>query len=140
MSGSFPNTYGAASGAGREAFTAQERVLYHQIHPLKLATDWGTGFLAAWIFWHHRLMPGLAIGLIPSVIASAVVIQYADLARLKHSAFGRYVAIHMNHAMEGVRLAGVAIFWIGAWTHHGWLMPLGIAVVIAGWSRGLVRR
>jgi hypothetical protein len=32
-----------------------ERVLYHQIHPLKLLTDVSTAFIATALLWNHRL-------------------------------------------------------------------------------------
>ena len=71
--------------------TLNERALYHQIHPLKLATDWGTAFGAAFLFWQHR--PGFAplLGFIPSVVVSIVLITWIDLERYRDSSFGRYV-------------------------------------------------
>jgi hypothetical protein len=136
------------------ALTRQERILYHQVHPLKLITDWGMAMLAAWLLWQHRLVLGLATGFIPSAVVTIPLTQFADLDRLKHTALGRYVAVHnggtgrasrhfsitrgsMTHAMEATRLAGLVIFWVGAWARQLWLLPVGVAVVLAGWVHGV---
>jgi len=44
--------------------TLQEKVLYHQIHPLKLITDWGTGLAALYLFWQHALFGALLLALV----------------------------------------------------------------------------
>ena len=93
--------------------------------------------LAAWLLWHHRLVLGLATGFIPSAVVTILLMQFADLDRLKHSALGRYVAVYMTHAMEAARLAGLGIFWVGAWARQLWLLPVGVAVALAGWLRGV---
>ncbi len=120
--------------------TFRERVLYHQIHPLKPATDWATAFIAAWFFWRHDLMLGLVVGLVPPIVVTALLMRFANLAYLKETALGRYVALHMNRAMEAVRVTGLVIFWVGAWARQLWMLPVGVAVVLAGWMRGLRRR
>lgn len=51
--------------------TRQERYLYHQIHPLKLATDWGSAFVSLYFFWRHDLLIGPLILFVPSAIAIA---------------------------------------------------------------------
>lgn len=32
----------------------RERRLYHQIHPLKLGIDWGTGAVSLYLLWQRR--------------------------------------------------------------------------------------
>jgi hypothetical protein len=66
-----------------------DKALYHQIHPAKLLTDWATAFVAAYLLWEHALVAGLIVGFIPSVVASALVIRFADLERLKASGIRR---------------------------------------------------
>jgi hypothetical protein len=66
-----------------EALTLKERILYHQIHPSKLATDWSSGVMAALLFWQHRQALGLLVGLAPSVVVSPFLIQFADLGQWK---------------------------------------------------------
>jgi hypothetical protein len=60
----------------------------------------------------------------------------ANLERQRNSAFGRYVALYMTHAVEGVRLAGFVIMGIGAWNRSVLAIVLGVAVVVLGWLRG----
>ena len=40
----------------------QEKILYHQIHPLKLATDIGVTPLALYFLWEHRVLPAVLVG------------------------------------------------------------------------------
>jgi hypothetical protein len=58
---------------------ARAKVLYHQIHPAKLLTDWVTALLACALLWQHRLVPGLVIGLIPPVLATSALLHWASL-------------------------------------------------------------
>jgi hypothetical protein len=114
----------------------REKTLYHQIHPLKLVTDFGTAFVAAFLLWRHRLLAAALVGLVPSVLVSTLLLRFAPLDRLKESPFGRYVARYMTRTMELVRFAGVAIFWGGAWVHRPIVMAVGFLLIVAVWSRG----
>jgi len=38
----------------RAAMETREKVLYHQIHPAKLLTDWGTLPIALYLLWQRR--------------------------------------------------------------------------------------
>jgi hypothetical protein len=40
--------------------------------------------------------------------------------------------------MEGVRLGGAGVMMLGAWQRRGWLLPIGLLIIFAGWLRGLV--
>jgi hypothetical protein len=114
----------------------REKTLYHQIHPAKLATDWVTAFIAAYLLWRHDLIPALLIGFVPSIIATVLVVRFADLERLKASSFGAYVGRYMTRAMEVVRSAGAIVFWLGAWFRKPEIMVAGILVILAAWARG----
>jgi hypothetical protein len=118
--------------------TREEKILYHQIHPLKLFTDWTAGFAALPLLRRHRLRAALLVTLVPSILSSILVIRYADLEPYKRSAFGRYVERYMTREMQGVRLAGYLIMSLGAWYRRPWSMPLGLLVVLFGWSRGVL--
>ena len=76
--------------------TREEKLLYHQIHPLKLLADWTAGFVALPLLWRHRLRAALL------------------------ASFGRY----MTREMQGVRLAGYLIMSLGAWHRRLWPVPL----------------
>lgn len=45
--------------------TLQEKILYHQIHPIKLLTDWAAGFVLLYFFWERQLLAGLLVALVP---------------------------------------------------------------------------
>jgi hypothetical protein len=116
----------------------RERILYHQVHPLKLATDWLTAAAAAALLWRHRLAWALAVGFAPAILASAVLIRSADLTACKQSRLGCYVGRFMTRKVELCRFAGLAIFWTGAWRHHVPLLTLGVVAILACWASGLV--
>jgi len=116
----------------------QEKALYHQIHPVKLLMDWGTTPPALYFLWRRRLLPGLLIAVGPPILASFLLMRYADLEGLKASAAGRYMGRYMTPAMQALRLAGAVVMMLGAWWRQPWLWPLGLLLVLFGWGRGLL--
>jgi hypothetical protein len=117
-----------------------DRVLYHQIHPLKLFTDVFTAFAAAVLLWRHQLGAALALGFLPSIAVSAALIRWADLERYRASAFGRYVGGFMTRRVELARFAGLVPFWFGAWRRSPIAMGAGIIWIIGCWFWGVLRR
>jgi hypothetical protein len=117
-----------------------EKVLYNQIHPVKLFTDWFTTFISFVLVWFQKLSAGLIVAFVPTLIVRLILIRFADLERYKASLFGRYVARYMTRAAQAVRLTGYALAAIGAWTHFLPLVPIGIAVILVGWGWGLLFR
>ena len=83
--------------------------------PLKLGTDIVSAIVSLRFFWQHLLILGMAIHLLPPIVASVVVIRWLPLERQRDSAFGHYLAAHMSHAVEAVRLAGGIVMVVGAW-------------------------
>jgi len=114
--------------------TREEKVLYHQIHPLKLLTDWTASFAALPLLWRHRLRAALLVTFVPSIL----IIRYVELEPYRRSAFGGYVERYMTREMQGVRLAGCLIMSLGAWYRKPWSVPLGVLVVLFGWSCGIL--
>jgi len=119
--------------------TVEERLLYHQIHPLKLLTDLGVTPCALLLLRQHRLAIGLAVSFLPPVVASAVILRYAELEPYERSRVGRYVRRHMTPAMQALRLAGAVVMMLGAWYRRPWLLPAGLCIILFGWLRGLLR-
>lgn len=103
----------------------REKQLYHQIHPIKLMTDWITGTIALYLLWHQQLLIALCVMFIPSVIVSVIIIKYINLKKLKDSTFGMYIRVSMTKSMELVRFVGFAIAIFGAWYHMAWLIVSG---------------
>jgi hypothetical protein len=120
------------------AVTPKEKHLYHQIHPAKLLTDWCAGVIALYLLWRHDLTTALVVMLIPPPVASWLVMRSANLEPYRQSPFGRYVARYMTHAMEAVRLAGMVVMALGAWSRSLSIIVLGAAVVLFGWLRGVL--
>ena len=66
----------------------RERKLYHQIHPLKLATDIGVTPISLYFLWEHRILQAIFVGFVPPVIVSvAMMIWPPDLETLKKARF-----------------------------------------------------
>jgi hypothetical protein len=118
--------------------TAQEKALYHQIHPLKLLTDVGATPISLVLFWQHQLLAALLVTFVPSILVSAALMRWANLEGLKQSTFGRYIAASMTRPMQALRLAGFFVMAIGAWLHVWPLLPLGLLIVVFAWLRGLL--
>jgi hypothetical protein len=116
--------------------TRAERLLYHQVHPLKLLVDITTSFASSWLLWEHRWFLAAPVALLPSMAVSAVLVTHADLDRFAEAPIGRWVARHMTPAATAVRIAGQLVMWVGAAAHAAWLLPTGFAIVVFGWVRG----
>ena len=119
--------------------TNADKILYHQIHPLKLGTDIAAAVVSLYFFWKHQLLLALALHILPPVAASVLVISFADLAREQRSPFGRYVGRMMTRTVEAIRLAGDIITVLGAWYHSYAVIALGLVVIIGAWLSGKAR-
>lgn len=114
------------------------KILYHQIHPLKLTVDWVTAFASLWFFWRHDWVPALFILFVPSVIVTLILVSYANLDRLRQSAFGRYIGVYMTPLMQLTRFAGMFIMVLGAWYHSVLGIVAGLVVILLAWFRGVL--
>ncbi|HUZ00995.1 MAG TPA: hypothetical protein VMU89_11635 [Thermomicrobiaceae bacterium] len=114
----------------------RERLLYHQIHPLKLAIDCSSGTLSYCLLWQHRLRPALAVQMLPAPLVSLALVRWADLKPYRESRFGRYVGRHMTPGMQAVRLIGNIVISVAAWYRRPWLLVAGVLVVLFGWGKG----
>ena len=117
-----------------------EKVLYHQIHPTKLAADVTGSFISTYLLWQRRFGPAMLTAFVPAILASVLVLRFADLEWLKQSPFGHYIRQFMNRRIEAWRFAGQIVMWLGAWYHQFWLIPVGLAAVIAAWMSGRWRK
>jgi hypothetical protein len=117
-----------------------EKVLYHQIHPAKLAADVGASLVSTYLMWRHKCVAALLSAFVPSTIASVLVIRYADLEKRKGSSFGRYIGGYMNRRVEAWRFFGQVVIWVGAWHRVGKLIPIGWAIVVGAWVSGIWRK
>ncbi len=118
----------------------EEKVLYHQIHPAKLAADIGSSLVSTYLMWRHKFVAAVLTAVVPAAMASVLVFRYADLEKRKRSPFGRYVGRHMNRRVEAWRFFGQVLMWGGAWYRVGWLLPAGLGIVVAAWASGAWRK
>src|SRR6478735_8944846 len=88
--------------AAHDGLTPQERYLVHQIHPAKLATDIAVSAISTTLFWRRRRRLGLLVLIVPSPVASALVMRL-DLSAWRDAAAGRYVLAHMPPVMQVIR-------------------------------------
>src|SRR5512138_3189757 len=116
-----------------EQMTVEEKILYHQIHPLKLGVDIATSLLTTYFAWQHNIVWFLVLFLLPSIVATMALIKFADLERLRTSSFGKYIEKYMTRRVEVIRFAGQMIMWVSAWFHLPILIAIGASVIIAGW-------
>src|SRR5699024_4075124 len=115
----------------------QEKKLYHQIHPLKLLTDWITGVISLYILWSHQIVTALIVLFLPSILVSIIMRIYVSVDKRKNSSFGNYIQGFMTKGVEIVRFIGFAIMILGAWFNLIWLIFCGLIIILAGWFRGI---
>jgi hypothetical protein len=117
-----------------------DRILLHQVHPVKLAADITASLISNTLLWRHRPVAGIVTRFALPVVGSAIVLSSVDVERLRGTAAGRYVLANMSLEATGVRLAGDLVMALGSWYRRPRLIALGLLIVAAGWSEGLVRR
>lgn len=116
-----------------------DRVLLHQVHPLKLAADILASLISNTLLWRHRPVAGIVTRIALPITGSAIVLSAADVERLRGTAAGRYLLANMSPVAMAVRLGGDVVMAIGSWYRRPRWIALGLVIVAAGWSQGLVR-
>jgi hypothetical protein len=114
-----------------------EKNLYQQIHPVRLAVDWLSGFAACYLFWIHEIAGALIVAFIPSLFVSMIVMRFVDLENVKNSSFGRYYKRTYKQSLDLVRLAGFVIMAAGSWYQSLPAAGVGLAVIVFTWTYGL---
>lgn len=120
--------------------TLKEKSLYHQIHPLKLATDIGCEPLSLYCFWRHDFVLGLATHFVPPIAVSLMMILFGDFEAIKRSRAGAYLERHMTRTIEAVRFVGDTVMVLGAWFHHPSGIIAGLVAVVIAWGSGAFRK
>lgn len=116
---------------------SRDRILYHQIHPAKLAVDWSFGILSLVPFWNHQPVLAVLLAFGPSALASYLLVKHVDLSSYRSSPFGRYMSAHMSGLLQIVRLAGFILMALGAWHHDVLIIALGLALILLAWLNGI---
>jgi hypothetical protein len=120
--------------------TLKEKILFHQVHPAKLATDIAAAVVSLNFLWQHELAIGLATHFIPPPVGSAAVIRFADLDPYKTSRIGAYLVRYMTPTAQATRIAGDLITVVAAWYQSPAGIAFGLAIILAGWTYGLLFR
>ena len=119
----------------------REKKLYHQIHPLKLATDIGVTPISLYFVWMHRVLPAVLVGFVPPLAVSLIMLRWTpDLEKLKRSALGHYIENYMTPFVELTRLLTLVPMAYGAWNHDFRTIVLGLLILVIAWCNGLIRR
>ena len=118
--------------------TFEEKRLYHQVYPAKLATDILTSIITLYLFWLHAIVPALVLHFALPLIGSLTVIHYVNLESIKASPIGHYLHRYMTPAFEKLRLVGDIITIMGAWYRLPWLIVVGLMVILAAWLNGMI--
>ena len=120
--------------------TFSEKALFHQIHPLKVGTDVLAELVSLYFLWRHELAIGLVAHFVPPILASVLLISFADLERQKSSPLGRYISWNMTRSVEVLRLGGDIVMAVGAWLRQPLVIAAGLLIVLGAWSGGRFRR
>lgn len=119
----------------------REKQLYHQIHPLKLATDISSAVLSLYCVWRHLIVLAVSIGFLPPLVASFALLRSSyDWRRLQASAFGQYVRRYMTPWVELLRLVTLVPMAYGAWMHEPLWIVVGVVILVVAWANGLLWR
>ena len=119
------------------AMTLREKILFHQVHPAKLATDVASAFVCLYFLWQHALIIGLLAHLVPPPVGSAIV-ACVELEPYKNSRLGAYLVRYMRPGAQAARLVGDLIMVVAAWFRAPGGIAVGLLIVIAAWSHGLI--
>jgi hypothetical protein len=111
-----------------------EKVLVHQVHPVKVGADVTASAISNRLFWNERPKAALAVRVLLPLAGSAAVLGRADLDALAKTRRGEYVLAHMPPSAQAVRLAGDGLMGLGASRRNVALMLTGAAVIAAGWA------
>ena len=117
--------------------TLKEKILFHQVHPAKLATDAVSAVVSLYFFWRHALILGLLTHFVPPPAGSAIVMACVDLEPYKNSRLGSYLVRYMRPGAQAARLVGDLIMVVAAWYRAPGGIAFGLLIILAAWSYGL---
>ena len=121
-----------------EPMTLSDRILFHQIHAAKLGTDALAAVLSLYYLWRHDLSLAIVAATVPPLIATALVLRFADLNALKRSALGAYVKRYMTSGMQLLRVVGFLIMAVAAWYHVPVAILAGLTIIVVAWFKGVI--
>ena len=121
--------------------TRDEKFLYIQVHPLRLAAAVSGVAWSLPLLWDHHTLSGLTAAAAPqAAVAAALSASPGTLDWVRSSPLGRYARRHLGGRAQGARMAaGATLLWAAA-AHRPVL--LGAAALTLGgiWLHGLPSR
>jgi hypothetical protein len=120
--------------------TIQEKILYHQIHPLKLLTDISTSIASTYFLWEHNLFCFFILFLPPSLLITILLLKYANLEKQKNTHMGKYILKYMSPGIQMVRLFGQVVVWVAAWFQAPSFIAVGVMIILLAWGEGLMSK
>jgi len=122
----------------RLQLTRAERVLFHQVHPLKLGADILSTVIAIPLLWQGEIVLGLVVALGTPLVASAAVLRFADVSGVARGPLGRYLRRYMTAPVQALRLACGLLVLAAAWWHQPVVIVIAVAIVVLAWTYGLL--
>ena len=116
----------------------KEKILFHQVHPAKLATDIVSAIVSLYFLWQHELLIGLIAHFVPPPVGSFFVIRFARLEPYKNGRLDRYLVRYMTPSAQASRLLGDLITVIAACYQSAAGIAFGLIIIVAAWSYGVV--
>jgi hypothetical protein len=117
--------------------TLREKIIFHQVHPAKLATDIAAAVISLYLFWQYELVIALLTHFVPPPVGSAAVIRFANLEGIKISRLGAYLVRYMTLLAQATRLTGDLVMVVAAWFHSPIGIGVGLIMILAAWSYGV---
>jgi hypothetical protein len=117
---------------------ARDRLILHQIHPIKILIDVVSVIIALVLLWQEQWLVAAVVLLIPRTWASMVIMNRADLSRLAETRLGRYARRYLTRPVEFGRSVGVAVMLVGAWFHQPVILAAGLVVIAGSLGSGLL--
>jgi hypothetical protein len=96
--------------------TRGDRTRFHQLHPAKLAVDWGTAAIAGALLWRHDWLAAAAMGFVPSIVTTAVFLSGRlddALEKIRNRRGARSIAEGLSSVVNAIRFGGLAMAWVG---------------------------
>ncbi|SRR5216684_4640816 len=78
-----------------------DRVLLHQVHPVKLVADISASLISNTLLWWHQPVAGIVTRYALPIAGSAIVLSAADVERLRWTVAGRYVLANYVASCDG---------------------------------------
>jgi len=116
--------------------TRGDRTRYHQLHPAKLAADWGSAAIAGALLWRHHWVAAVAMGLGPPIVTTAAFLsgRFDDaVGEIRNRRGARSIAERLSPAVNAIRFGDLAVAWVGCWLQRPWWIPAGALLVVVGW-------